>query len=82
LTLGFQALRGKIGMGQAKLERGFFGGQHTTVHKEKLLDLWAGEETYFGTDSYVEESTARRVYFRKDKKRKSSGVKPVFTIIS
>jgi len=29
-----------------------------------------GEETYFGTDSYVEESTARRFYFRKDKTKK------------
>ena len=53
-------------MGQAKLERGFWG-QRTTVHKEKLLDLWAGEETYFGTDSYVEESTARQDYLLKDK---------------
>ena len=31
-----------------------------------------GEETYFGTDSYVEESTARRVYLIKDNKKKEN----------
>ena len=37
LTLGFQALRGKIGMGQAKLERGSEGNIQPYIKKSYLI---------------------------------------------